>query len=244
MWQRAKLKSKAKSILKGNYWPAFLVSFIILITGGSHNRSEFGSGAGGSGGGSFVNLDSEIFFLVGGVILLLILLRIFIGYILEVGGRKYFIELAKGESNIGFLGYVFKENSYFNVFKTMLLRSIYILLWSLLLLIPGIIKYYAYRMVPYILADNPNLGYKRALQLSQQMTQGEKWDIFILDLSFLGWYILGAMVLGIGVLFVQPYYDSTNAKLYLKLRQNAIKNNLATKGELKISSQTSSVGFS
>ncbi|MFO7815183.1 MAG: DUF975 family protein [Halanaerobiales bacterium] len=239
MWKRSQLKREAKSILKGNYWSAFLVSLIVLITGGSHNRSEFGSGAGSSGGGSFVNIDAEIIFFVGGLILVLILLRIFIGYILEVGGRKYFIELSQGESNLGLLGYVFQEKSYFNVFITMLLRSVYILLWSLLLIIPGIIKYYAYRMVPYILADNPNLGHKRALQLSQQMTQGEKWDIFILDLSFLGWYILGAMVLGIGVFFVQPYYDSTNAELYLKLRQNAIENNLATQGELKLNTQTS-----
>jgi len=234
MWKRSQLKSNAKSILKGNYWPAFLVSLIILITGGSHNRSELGSGAGGSGGGSFVNIDAELFFLAGGVILLLIVLRIFIGYILEVGGRKYFIELSQGNSNLGLLGFVFQEKSYFNVFMTMLLRSIYVFLWTLLLIIPGIIKAYSYRMVPYILADNPDLGHKRALQLSQQMTDGEKWDIFILDLSFLGWYILGAMVLGIGVFFVQPYYDSTNAELYLKLRENAIKNNLTTQGELKL----------
>jgi uncharacterized membrane protein len=235
MWQRSKLKTKAKSILKGNYWPAFLVSLIILITGGSHNRSELGSGAGGSGGGSFVNIDSQFIFLIGAVILLLIVLRIFIGYILEVGGRKYFIELSQGKSDIGLLGYVFKEKSYTNVFTTMLLRSIYVFLWTLLLIIPGIIKSYSYRMVPYILADNPNLSHKRVLQLSQQMTAGEKWDIFILDLSFLGWYILGAMFFGIGVFFVQPYYDSTNAELYLKLRENAFENNMANRGELKIS---------
>ncbi|MDZ7673425.1 MAG: DUF975 family protein [Halanaerobiales bacterium] len=236
MWDKKDLKSKAKTILKGNYWPAFLVSFIILITGGSHNRGEFGSGAGSSGSTSAMNADFEIFFFAGAFILILILLRVFIGYILEVGGRKYFIELSNGKSNIGNLGYVFKEGSYFNVFITMLLRSIYLILWTLLLIIPGIIKLYAYRMVPYILADNPDIKAGRAIQLSKEMTSGEKMDIFILDLSFLGWFILGSLLFGIGIFFVQPYYDSTNAELYLKLREKALENNLTTYQELRLNS--------
>nr|AGF93441.1 integral membrane protein [uncultured organism] len=237
MWTRSSLKDKAKKILKGNYWQAFLVSLVILITGGSHNRGEVGSSAGSSGGaevggGSF--FDFEIALIVGTVILLIIILRIFIGYVLEVGGRKYFIKLSEGESKVSYLGYGFKNNNYFNIFWTMLLRSIYVILWSLLLIIPGIIKFYAYRMVPYILADNPEMGHRKAIKLSNKMTQGEKWDIFILDLSFLGWFILGSLFFGIGILFVQPYYDATNAELYLNLRKKAITNNLITENELNI----------
>src|SRR6056297_2975402 len=234
MWNRADLKAKAKTILKGNYWPAFLVSFIILITGGSHNRGDLGSSAGSSGGSSAMGGNFEIFFFAGAVILILIVLRVFIGYILEVGGRKYFIELSNGKSDIGNLGYVLKEGSYFNVFITMLLRSIYLILWTLLLIIPGIIKLYAYRMVPYILADNPDIKAKRAIQLSKDMTDGEKMDIFILDLSFLGWFILGSLLFGIGIFFVQPYYDSTNGELYLKLREKALERNLTTPQELRL----------
>ena len=89
-------------------------------------------------------------------------------------------------------------------------------------------------MVPYILADNPEIGHSRAIKLSNEMTRGEKWDIFVLDLSFLGWFILGSLAFGIGILFVQPYYDATNAELYIKLRQNAIDNGLTSKNELKI----------
>lgn len=232
MWKRADLKAKAKKILKGNYWQAFLVSFIILITGGSHNRGEFGGGAGSSGGAEATGFDLQIalFILIG--IIVIIVLRVFIGYILEVGGRKYFIELSEGESNIGHLGFAFRKNRYKKVFFTMLLRSIYLILWTLLLIIPGIIKFYAYRMVPYILAENPDIGHKRAIKLSDEMTKGEKWDIFVLDLSFIGWFILGAMLLGIGVLFVQPYYDATNVELYLKLREKAISNNITSNNEL------------
>ena len=236
MWNRADLKASAKTILKGNYWPAFLVSFIILITGGSHNHAEFGSGAGGSGGGTALNIGFEFYLLFAVGVIVIIILRVFIGYLLEVGGRKYFIELTKGESSIGFLGYVFKQKSYWNVFKTMLIRSIYLILWTLLFIIPGIIKFYAYRMVPYILADNPDMGYKRAINLSKQMTQNEKLKIFVLDLSFLGWFILGGLLFGIGILFVQPYYDATNAELYLKLREKALKNNMTTESELRLES--------
>jgi uncharacterized membrane protein len=66
------------------------------------------------------------------------------------------------------------------------------------------------------------------------MTDGEKLEIFILDLSFIGWYILGALALGIGVFFVQPYYDATHAQLYLKLRNQAIQKGITSAEELNI----------
>jgi uncharacterized membrane protein len=91
-------------------------------------------------------------------------------------------------------------------------------------------------MVPYILADNPDMGYKRAINLSKQMTKNEKLKIFVLDLSFLGWFILGGLLFGIGILFVQPYYDATNEELYLKLREKALKNNMTTESELRLES--------
>jgi len=221
MWKRSNLKNKAKEKLKGNYWKSFLVSLVILITGGSHNHGEIGSSTGSAGTevGSNSFFDFEIALIVGFVILLIILFRILLGYVLEVGGRKYFINLAEGKSQISDLAYGFKNNNYFNIFFTMLLKSIYIILWSFLFIIPGIIKMYEYRMVPYILAENPGIGHKKAIKFSSQMTQGEKWNIFILDLSFLGWFILGSLFFGIGLFFVQPYYDAVNAELYLKLKK-------------------------
>ena len=76
---------------------------------------------------------------------------------------------------------------------------------------PGIIKSYAYRMVPYILADNPKMDAMEAIALSRKMMDGQKWNTFVLDLSFLGWYLLGILALGIGTLFVHPYKFSTDA---------------------------------
>ncbi len=219
MWNRSELKENAKGKLKGFYWQAFLVSLILVITGGSHNRLDLGGSGGGTGtangGGDFV-LGIALIAVVG--VLVFIALRIFLGYILEVGGRKYFIELSRGNSEISFLLKYFDKKHYQNIIITLLYRGIYIFLWSLLLIIPGIIKMYQYRFVPYILAENPELKDNRALELSKEMTDGEKMDIFILDLSFLGWFFLGALFFGVGVLFVQPYYDAVNAELYQKLK--------------------------
>ena len=89
-------------------------------------------------------------------------------------------------------------------------------------------------MVPYIIADNPEMDRKRAIALSNEMTKGQKGSIFVLDLSFILWYILGFLALFIGVFFVLPYFNATEAELYLKIREDAINNGLTTRQELKI----------
>ncbi len=235
-WNRAELKARAKGDLSGNYWYAFLVSLVIAITGGSHHwgGGAGGSSAGGTGGpgGDEFSLWIGLLVLVG--VTLAILFRVFIGFAVEVGGRRFFLQLPGGNNDLGQIGYGFRAERYRDIWVTMLLRGIYLVLWTLLLIIPGIIKMYAYRLVPYILADNPHIGPRRAIELSNRMTMGEKLDIFILDLSFIGWYLLGALAFGIGVLFVQPYYDSTNAELYFELRQQALNRGLTTAEELRL----------
>ena len=112
-----------------------------------------------------------------------------------------------------------------------LMFSLFIL--SLILFsIPVIIKRYSYRMTPWILADNPVIGYKRALTLSMQMTHGHKMAIFVLDLSFIGWFILGTLACGVGVLFVMPYYQAVQAELFARIRQSSVENGLCTMEEL------------
>ncbi len=91
-----------------------------------------------------------------------------------------------------------------------------LMLASSLLALPVIIKGYSYRMTPWILADNPQIGYKRALKLSMQLTRGHKWGIFVLDLSFIGWFILGGLLCGIGIMFVMPYFQAVQAELYAR----------------------------
>ena len=102
----------------------------------------------------------------------------------------------------------------------MFLRTLYLFLWSLLFVIPGIVMGYAYQMVPYILAENPGMESKEALARSRAMTEGHKWNMFVLDLSFLGWAFLGLLTFGIGILFLMPYVLSTRAELYLRLKRS------------------------
>ena len=122
--------------------------------------------------------------------------------------------------------------AYRNVVKVMFMKNLFIFLWSLLFVIPGIYKAYQYRMVDYLMAENPYMTYQRALELSRQMTDGEKFNIFILELSFFGWLFLGALACGIGVFFVNPYIEATFAELYAALRAKAFATGMTDASEL------------
>jgi uncharacterized membrane protein len=110
---------------------------------------------------------------------------------------------------------------YKNLVKGQFYANLRIFLFTLLLIIPGIIKSYEYFFVPYLLAENPSMAPARAAALSRQMADSEKWNIFVLQLSFLGWFILGALTFGIGRFFVEPYYQATMAELYAAMRAKA-----------------------
>ena len=104
----------------------------------------------------------------------------------------------------------------------MLWRDLHIILWGLLLVIPGIIKAYQYAMVPYLLADDPTMTKERALSESKRLMDGNKWRAFVLDLSFLGWSLLSILTLGIvSVFYAAPYKRMTLAALYEHLRYGA-----------------------
>lgn len=243
MWTRAELKSRAKTILRKNYWPAFLASLVLLFSGSvegrgpsmNYNMNSQDPNVNGfqMAPPEWLNQIMPFVFSVGMIIVIsALLLRIFIGYPLEVGGRRFFNEAAEERTNLENLGRGFNGQWYTNVVGAMFQRSIRIFLWTLLLIIPGIVKAYAYRFVPYLLADNPNMPYDRALYLSNQLTAGHKWQMFILDLSFIGWYILGLLALGIGTLFVHPYVNATMAELYAVLRREAVVHGLLVADEL------------
>lgn len=107
----------------------------------------------------------------------------------------------------------FSEN-FTSSFVLGLLTSIFIMLWSLLLVIPGIVKFYSYSMAPYIQQKESNKEWKYCLDKSISMMNGHKWQLFVLDLSFIGWYLLGTICLGIGVFFVIPYHQMSRANFF------------------------------
>ena len=95
--------------------------------------------------------------------------------------------------------------------------GLYSFLWSLLLVIPGIYASYGYAMTSYILAENPDLTAREAISRSKQLMDGHRLDLFILQLSFIGWAILSALTLGIGSLWLNPYTEAATAAFYRNL---------------------------
>lgn len=95
-----------------------------------------------------------------------------------------------------------------------LMTSIFTALWSLLLVIPGIVKAYSYSMAYYVKADNPDYTWNECINESKAMMKGHKADLFIQDLSFIGWMIVGALCIGVGTLWVIPYQQATRAQFY------------------------------
>ncbi len=152
------------------------------------------------------------------VSIVVIALYVFVLSPLEVGAQRFFIRNLNQRADVKEVTFGYDNNYKENV-KTLFLRSLFIFLWSLLLIIPGIYKAYEYRMIPYLLAEDPTMTKDRAFAESKRMMDGQKWNTFVLDLSFLGWNILSALTLGIlGAFYVAPYQAQTNAALYEKLR--------------------------
>ena len=99
-----------------------------------------------------------------------------------------------------------------------LMMGIFEFLWSLLFVIPGIVKSYSYAMSYYIKADNPDYGWNDCIQASMELMDGHKWELFVLDLSFIGWYIVGGLCFGIGTLWVAPYHMATRTQFYESIK--------------------------
>ncbi len=241
MWTRAELKRKAKLAVKSNYWGLVLVTLVLgFATGGGGGGGGAGAGRSYNGGGSnnggstsnghfnMPDLSVILAFLAVFFVIFLIVLAfaiafdVFVRNPLEMGAQRYFLESVykPGTYNgVNCLGTGFQTGRYSNVVKTLFLRDMYIGLWSLLFIIPGIVKAYEYRMMPYILAEDPNMDPDEVFTLSKQMMNGEKWNAFILDLSFILWHIAAIFTLFLLEIFwIGPYVAMTNAYLYEALK--------------------------
>lgn len=166
-------------------------------------------------GGVFFALFSIIFIIVFAFAMLI---NVFLYNPLEMGCCRFFFRNLEEPAKISNLVYAFDQN-YKNVIKILFFRDLYIIGWSLLFIIPGWIKKYEYRMVTYLLAEDPDMSKEDAFRISKEMMNGNKWKAFLLDLSFVGWAILSLFTCGLlSILFVSPYHYSTNAALYERLR--------------------------
>ena len=147
-------------------------------------------------------------------------INIFVAPLFIVGRNRYYMESrATGYSaGISELLWGF-SHSYLNIVWTMFLKNLIVVLASFCCFIPGIYLGYCYYMVPYILAENPDIRATDALRMSKEMMDGHKFNTAILEFSFWGWWIVGAFACGVGGILIQPYYDATFAELYAVLRE-------------------------
>lgn len=238
MWTISGLKQKAQATLSRGYWKAVLVAFILVFAGGNTNYgSKAASGissfimefAGALTGDSdeFVALLSvglvimAFFFVILGVS---IAFSLFILSPLVTGCERYFLLSCIQTANVGEMGFAFNKDHYLNIVKITFFKNLYIALWTLLFLIPGIVKSYEYRMIPYLICENPTIDMNEAFRISRKMMDGEKMNAFFLDLSFIGWGILNMFTCGIlGIFYITPYKKFTDAELYFALRYKAFE---------------------
>ena len=130
------------------------------------------------------------------------------------GGKRFFRKNLDEPAKVANLMYVF-DNNHATVFKTSLCVTVFEFLWSLLFIVPGVIKHYEYKMIPYLLTENPEMTRKEAFAESKRLMKGNKWKAFVLDLSFIGWDILSLLTCGIlGIFYVNPYKNAAEAALY------------------------------
>lgn len=236
MWSREALKMDAKATMKNCFGNSILVCLILSFATGTANGISSRVSNNNNIDISHISLAQLSLwfgaFCVAAIITYAV--QIFALNLLVVGSSHFFLSARVTPTpDINSVGFAFGNRRYGNVCKTMFLMRLFIYLWSLLFVIPGIYKSYQWRMVPYLLAENPEMDYKRALSLSAAMMDGEKMDAFVLDLSFIGWYFLSIFTCGIlAIAYVEPYQEHTNAGLYIALREKAINNGLVHPSEL------------
>ena len=227
MWNRAELKMRGNMAFKKNYVSAVVVALLMGIFGTVSGESSARRVSENSDiySGNLFNVGMITGLLAGittVVILIVLVAKVFVGNLLKMGGYRFFILNQTAQPGIGTLLDGFRSGHYVNIVLAMFLRDLFTALWSLLLVVPGIVKHYEYLMVPYIISENPAMDYKEAFQISKQMMDGEKMEAFIMDLSFLGWYLLSAVTCGLlAIFYVNPYVQASFAEMYTFNKQKA-----------------------
>lgn len=232
----ANFRGIARKALAGNWAIAVLAGLIAVLLGGLGSKASevklnvdmSGPSANFEYAGQTIlstneGLNWELGALVVGsaiyitlAVIALAIVYFVLGSIIKVGYARFNLELVDG--NEPKLESLFQ---YFRNWKTTaaaeLLKSIYVFLWSLLFLIPGIIAAYSYAMTSYILADHPEMTASEAIAKSKEMMFGNRFRLFCLQFSFIGWAILCAFTLGIGNLWLTPYEQAATAAFYREI---------------------------
>lgn len=187
--ENSELRAEARQALQGKWPMAAVAALIYSIVAGGLSAIPF----------------------IGG------LCSLFIGLPIAYGIAIVMFGVFKGKDvDFGVLFEGFQD--YSRIFVTKLLQGVYTALWMLLLVVPGVIKYYSYAMTDYILKEEPEMKNNAAIEKSMAMMENNKMKLFLLDLSFIGWALLCIVTFGIGFLFLQPYMQVSRAAFYEDLK--------------------------
>jgi uncharacterized membrane protein len=224
----ADYRRDARGALRGKWGVSILITFIAGL---------LGAGNGGSGMNVQVNRDTAQLFRdlapgiagpvlaflasIAALLLLYAIAVLIIGGATQLGLCRYNIRLMLGEEQDAFATLFSRYRILGKALGLHLVMGVFVLLWSLLLIVPGIVAVYRYAMAPYLMAEDPDVGIMEAIERSKGMMRGEKGNLFYLHLSFLGWAILAIFTLFIGTLWLTPYMRASEAAFYLSLTGRA-----------------------
>lgn len=238
---RQDLKQAGKNLFKKNYWHAVLIGFLMLLgNGGGFSVSTNTA----SSDMTFENLigdadlefflESPFFTILSFAGIAITILAIFVFVPLRCGGIRYFLKSRKNQPvELGELVQNFKDKTFLNIAKIAFLRDLKIILWTLLFFVPGIIKAFEYWAIDFILAVRPDIDRKEAHRLSKILMDGNKWDCFVLGLSFLGWQLLSAFTFGLlNIFYVNPYMQATYVEFFSDLRLQALAKGTITPNDI------------
>ncbi len=229
---RAQIKANGKFAMQQNYGMSILTAVVLGLAAGTGTSFTFSFPT-----QLFQNTEDAdpekllaafliivpiVLFFSLGVTLISTAIRAFLLNPLNLGCRTFFLRNLESPASPNYIGAGFKGPYIRNVL-TMFLTELFTFLWTLLFIIPGIVMGYAYRLVPYIIADDPDIQAMDAIKKSKEMMKGHKMEAFIFDLSFFGWFLLNIITFGIaGLLFVNPYYYSASAEFYRAIRDGGV----------------------
>lgn len=219
------LRVKAWNSLRGKYWRAFLVVLVLGLLAsigtsmetGSQNLTDLVNMVDPSEMDETMELGAAVIGIAAAIGIAGMAITLFVGNAADVGLAHYFILNTDSEPSFADAFYGFKVKYLRNI-GTLLLVSIKTVLWSCLLLIPGIIKSIEYSIIPYILADDAEISSKEAFKKAKEMMQGNKWRLCKLYISFFSWFVLCVVTCGVGTPFLLPYVSAANAEFYAELK--------------------------
>jgi len=232
MMPSANYRYVARESLRGKWPVSILVTLVAVLLGAESHSSNSENivktirDTPNAQAGYFSNIapgvgiNTLFWFLMGTVAIAAILYAIIalvVGAATDLGLRQYNMRLILFKDPPPFSAVFDRFGIFLKAFGLRFMMSLFTFLWTCLFFIPGVVAAYSYSMAPYLMSQYPEMGIMEAIARSKVLTEGHKWELFILHISFIGWHLLATLTVGVGYLFLMPYINAAEAAFYLDL---------------------------